>query len=133
IFGGCCMSTRVQTIQQLTIPTPFPVGEVHMYLLKGDTLSLVDAGVKTPDAWGTLQLQLKEKGYQPRDVEQIILTHHHPDHTGLIEQFPRVDSIVAHPNVDVWLRKDEGFFQWYETFFKTSFTRWGVPKQYVAL
>src|SRR5699024_2333123 len=103
------------------------------YVLKNDPLSLVDAEVKTPEAWETLKTQLKKRGYYPRDIEQIILTHHHPDHTGLIEKFPNVDSVIAHSDVDVWLRKDEGFFEWYETYFKTAFKRWGVPEHYVAL
>lgn len=127
------MTVHTQSIQQITIPTPFTVGDVHIYLLKGDALSLIDAGIKTPEAWDALKTQLKACGYFPRDIEQIILTHHHPDHTGLIDQFPRVDAIVAHPDVDVWLRKDKPFFRWYETFFKTAFTRWGVPEQYVSL
>lgn len=126
------MAINTQSIQQLTIPTPFPVGDVHMYLLKGDTLSLVDAGVKTRDAWNVLKTQLKRTGYHPRDIEQIILTHHHPDHTGLVEAFPRADSIVAHPDVDIWLRKDKAFFQRYENFFKTYYIRWGVPRDYIA-
>lgn len=126
------MTVNTQSIQQLTIPTPFPVGDVHTYLLKGDTLSLVDAGVKTREAWDVLKTQLKACGYHPRDIEQIILTHHHPDHTGLVDEFPRVRSIIAHGDVDVWLRKDETFFQWYESFFITAFARWGVSGHYLA-
>lgn len=85
-----------QTISQLTVPTPFAVGDAHVYLLKGDTLSLVDAGVKTKAAWEALKTQLRQLGYAPNDIEQIILTHHHPDHIGLIEAFPRAERIVAH-------------------------------------
>lgn len=79
------MKVLDQTISQITIPTPFAVGDVHVYLIKGDTLSLVDAGVKTKRAWEAVQTQLKELGYFPSDIEQIILTHHHPDHIGLID------------------------------------------------
>lgn len=116
-----------QTVSQITIPTPFAVGNTHVYLIKGDTLSLVDAGVKTKEAWEALQIQLKELGYFPNDIEQIILTHHHPDHIGLVDQFPRAESLVAHKNVDLWLTRNESFFQYYEEFFKEYFIACGVP------
>ncbi|SES82077.1 Glyoxylase, beta-lactamase superfamily II [Oceanobacillus limi] len=121
-----------QKISQLTIPTPFAVGDTHVYLLKGDMLSLVDAGVKTKEAREAFMIQLKELGYKPTDIEQIILTHHHPDHIGLIEEFPRARSIVAHENVDLWLTRNESFFQHYECFFRELFVTSGVPEQFMG-
>ncbi|HLR66387.1 MBL fold metallo-hydrolase [Virgibacillus alimentarius] len=119
-----------KAIHQLTIPTPFAVGDVHMYLIKGDVLSLVDAGVKTKEAWETLQSQLKDLGYYPNDIEQIILTHHHPDHIGLIEQFPRAQHIIAHKNVDPWIIRNEQFFKHHEHFFKKFFNACGIPSHF---
>ncbi|MFA1821609.1 MBL fold metallo-hydrolase [Virgibacillus oceani] len=116
------------TISQITIPTPFAVGDTHMYLLKGDRLSLIDAGTKTREAWEACLRQLKELGYYPTDIEQIILTHHHPDHIGLIEQFPRAESIIAHKNVDLWLTRNELFFQRYIDFLKYFFVAGGIPE-----
>ncbi|MEC5422326.1 MBL fold metallo-hydrolase [Virgibacillus sp. C22-A2] len=124
------MKVLDETIRQLTIPTPFAVGDTHVYLIKGDALTLVDAGVKTKEAWESLKMQLKELGYYPNDIEQIILTHHHPDHTGLIEEFPRLNSLVAHKNVDVWLTKNEMFFRHYEQFFKDYFITSGIPDRF---
>ncbi|WP_010530883.1 MBL fold metallo-hydrolase [Lentibacillus jeotgali] len=123
------MKVLDKTIIQMTIPTPFAVGDVHVYLLKSDTLSLIDAGVKTKEGWEALKAQLNELGYTPHDVEQIILTHHHPDHTGLIEGFPRAETIAAHQNVDLWLTRDEAFFDRYEQFFRQLFTVSGVPEE----
>ncbi|WP_099158436.1 MBL fold metallo-hydrolase [Virgibacillus ndiopensis] len=119
------------TITKLTLPTPYPVGDVHVYLLKGDTLSLVDAGVKTEAAWDALTYQLKQIGYYPNDIEQIILTHHHPDHIGLVGQFPRAQSIVGHKNNDLWLKRNETFLMHYEQFFKNYFMASGVPNRYL--
>ncbi|WP_047979981.1 MBL fold metallo-hydrolase [Ornithinibacillus contaminans] len=118
------------SIHQLTIPTPFAVGDVHVYLLKGDVLSLVDAGVNTDEAWHALVAQLSKIGYAPHDIEQIILTHHHPDHTGLIERFSRAERISAHENVDVWLTREEAYFLHYEQFFRDFFVLTGVPDQF---
>lgn len=123
------MKVLDQTISQITIPTPFAVGDVHTYLIKGDTLSLVDAGVKTKQAWEAVKSQLKSLGYRPGDVEQIILTHHHPDHIGLIEEFPSVKNIVAHKDVNYWLTRDETYFRYYEKFFEEFYTSCGVPME----
>lgn len=65
-------------IAQLTIPTPFVVGDVHVYVIKGEKLTLVDTGPKTKEAWLSLEGQLKELGIVPEDIKQIVLTHHHP-------------------------------------------------------
>ncbi len=123
------MKVLDKTISQLTVPTPFAVGDAHVYLLKGDTLSLVDAGVKTKAAWEALKTQLRQLGYAPNDIEQIILTHHHPDHIGLIEAFPRAERIVAHQNTDAWLRQDEAFLACFEAFFRQLLTACGVPEE----
>ncbi|HLR62479.1 MAG TPA: MBL fold metallo-hydrolase [Lentibacillus sp.] len=123
------MKVLDRTIIQMTIPTPFAVGDVHVYLLKGDTLSLIDAGVKTKEGWVALKAQLSELGYAPDDIEQIILTHHHPDHIGLIEGFPRAETIAAHQNVDLWLTRNEAFFDRYEQFFRQLFIASGVPEK----
>lgn len=125
------MKTLQDTIHQITIPTSFAVGDVHVYLLKGDVLSLVDAGVKTKDAWEALTYQLKKIGYTPEDIEQHILTHHHPDHIGLIGEFPRAASIVGHAFNEPWLTKDRTFLQQYISYFKEYFTSWGVPSIYL--
>lgn len=129
-YGGFEMQVLHDTIKKLTIPTPFAVGDTHVYLVKGDRLSLVDAGVKTYEAWEALQTQLKDLGYHPNDIEQIILTHHHPDHTGLVEQFPRADALIGHKNNDLWLTRDQEFFKRYVQFYRDFFIASGVPKSF---
>lgn len=121
------------TLYQITVPTPFAVGDAHVYLLKGDVLSLIDAGVKTKEAYEALLIQLKQIGFHPRDVEQIVLTHHHPDHTGLIEAFPRAREIMANNLVDLWIRKDEQYFNRYEDFFKEYFKQCDIPQRFQVI
>lgn len=122
------MKVIEQTISQLTLPTPFAVGDVHVYVLKGDILSIVDAGVKTRQAWEALTTQLKQIGYRPSDIEQIILTHHHPDHIGLTEQFPNAQYIAAEPSVNTWLTRDQEYLEHYRRFFEQYFVASGIPK-----
>lgn len=70
----------------LTIPTPFYVGDVNVYLIKEEPLTLIDCGPKTPDAYKTLRGKLKRNGVEFADIERIVLTHAHEDHCGLAKQ-----------------------------------------------
>lgn len=128
-FGGSIMKI-IDEIFQITVPTPYAVGDVHMYLLKGDTLSLIDAGIKTDEAWQAFKYRLKEIGYEPKDIEQIILTHHHPDHTGLVELFDSLDGVYGHPHVDTWLKRDPDYLKRYEAFFLDLYNKSGVSHEH---
>ncbi len=66
-------------IHRITLKIPYPVGHVHVYLLEGDGLALVDTGVSHQ----ALAEALAERGITPADLEAVILTHHHPDHYAL--------------------------------------------------
>ena len=70
-------------IIQLSIPTPFYVGDVNVYLLKEDPITLIDVGPKTKQAAEALRARLAENGVKFSDVRRIVLTHAHEDHCGL--------------------------------------------------
>lgn len=69
-------------VTQVTLPTPWLVGPVNVYVLHGDPLTLVDAGPRTPAAREALVQGLAVKGLRVSDIELLVLTHQHPDHTG---------------------------------------------------
>ncbi|MDX2040554.1 MAG: MBL fold metallo-hydrolase [Acidobacteriota bacterium] len=70
-------------IEKLTIPTPFPVGPINIYLVIEDPLTLVDTGPKTDEALAALRAQLQQLGFSIKDIQRVILTHTHEDHCGL--------------------------------------------------
>lgn len=70
----------------LSIPTPFYVGDVNVYLIKEDPLTLIDVGPKTPEAAKALRDGLRQNGVSFKDVKRIVLTHAHEDHCGLAKQ-----------------------------------------------
>lgn len=70
----------------LSIPTPFYVGDVNVYLIKEEPLTLIDVGPKTEEASRILRERLKRNGVDFADVRRIVLTHAHEDHCGLAKQ-----------------------------------------------
>jgi glyoxylase-like metal-dependent hydrolase (beta-lactamase superfamily II) len=70
----------------LSIPTPFYVGDVNIYLIKNDPVTLIDVGPKTADAARVLREKLAANKVAFSDVRRIVLTHAHEDHCGLARQ-----------------------------------------------
>ena len=70
----------------ISVPTPFYVGDVNVYLIKEDPLTLIDAGPKTKQAADVLRSKLAREGIEFRDIQRIVLTHAHEDHCGLAKQ-----------------------------------------------
>ena len=73
-------------IVPLAIPTPFYVGDVNVYLIKEDPLTLIDVGPKTDDAYRKLVEKLGRIGVRLADIRRILLTHAHEDHCGLAKK-----------------------------------------------
>lgn len=75
-----------------SIPTPFPVGPVNVYLAEGERLTLVDTGPRYEPARRALTDALAERGYRPGDLQRILLTHAHADHCGLAAELVRMSG-----------------------------------------
>jgi glyoxylase-like metal-dependent hydrolase (beta-lactamase superfamily II) len=84
---------------------------VNAYVIKaGDHLILVDAG--TADAYGPtlgkLTQSLLHAGYQPQQIDAVLITHIHPDHVGGLMDgdkmvFPNATIYISQPELDFWL------------------------------
>lgn len=71
-------------IYQIQIPLPFALRIVNCYLLPGEAgWTIVDTGLNTSSARSAWQQAFTALDIRPRDIEQIVLTHTHPDHYGL--------------------------------------------------
>ncbi|MFC0271456.1 MBL fold metallo-hydrolase [Metabacillus herbersteinensis] len=123
--------TSSEKVYQITLPTPFPVGDVNVYLVKGEKLTLVDTGPKTEEAWFSFQKQLQEIGYKPADIEQIVLTHHHPDHVGLTDYFSDSVPVIGHEYNRPWLKRDPDFMERQRSFFESLLSQFGVDKRFL--
>jgi glyoxylase-like metal-dependent hydrolase (beta-lactamase superfamily II) len=117
-------------IAKIVLPTPFAVGDVNVYLVKGEALSLIDVGPQTKEAKEVLELNLKELGYSLQDIEQVILTHHHPDHAGMLDWMPDHVHIIGHPANERWLVRSDEFFEEHDRFYVKLFLQAGLPQEY---
>jgi glyoxylase-like metal-dependent hydrolase (beta-lactamase superfamily II) len=71
-------------IECVSLPIPFSIGSVNVYLLEGPPLTLVDTGpAGIPRVLAILEVALRRRGRRLEDIEQLVLTHAHIDHFGL--------------------------------------------------
>lgn len=91
------------------------VTSVNAYLINtGDKLVMIDsgAGQLLGDGLGKLVDNLRAAGYQPEQVDEIYLTHMHPDHLGGLTHdgkavFPNAVVRAASQDADFWLSADK--------------------------
>lgn len=91
------------------------VTSVNAYLINtGDKLVMIDsgAGQLLGDGLGKLVDNLRAAGYQPEQVDEIYLTHMHPDHLGGLTHdgkavFPNAVVRAASQDADFWLSADQ--------------------------
>ena len=70
-------------IVPISVPTPFYIGPVNVYLINEDPLTLIDTGPKTKEANDALREGLRQHRVRVSDIRRIVLTHAHEDHCGL--------------------------------------------------
>ena len=68
---------------QIQAPLPH-IGSVNIWLLRGDPLTLIDTGPRSDEALIALEAGLRREGLRVEDIELVIPTHHHLDHSGLL-------------------------------------------------
>ena len=76
-------------VHRIALPTPFQIGDVNVWLLVGEPLTLVDAGPQMEETAARLDEGLARHGVAVEDLELIVLTHQHDDHAGLAAELKR--------------------------------------------
>src|SRR5947207_11866662 len=70
-------------ILPISLPTPFYIGPVNVYLIAEEPITLIDTGPKTKAALEALREGLRRARLRVADIRRIVLTHAHEDHCGL--------------------------------------------------
>src|SRR3954469_4810737 len=123
------MTEWTDGIAKINLPTPFAVGDVNVYLIKGERLTLVDCGVKTKASWVAFKKQLADLHLTPDDIEQVIITHHHVDHVGMLDFLSDKIEVYGHPLNERWINPTDAFFEEQEKFFGAQFLDYGLPQE----
>lgn len=89
------------------------VSHVNIPLINtGDKLVLADVGggMNWAQGAGKLTDNLRASGYEPEDIDVVVMTHGHPDHIwGLIDEFedaprfPNAEYVIAAAEWDFWM------------------------------
>ncbi|EEF21991.1 conserved hypothetical protein, partial [Ricinus communis] len=105
--------TQQQAVQDLAdVDLHLPIqGSINAFLINtGSKLILVDsgAGVLYGACCGKLMAHLRAAGYQPEQVDEVLITHLHKDHAGGILRdgkaaFPNAVLRVSQAEADYWL------------------------------
>ena len=80
----------------IEVPLPYsPLGHLNSYLIKSrDKRLLVDTGLNFPQTFQSLCEGLSEAGTKPEELTEILLTHFHADHVGLIPLFKEASENI---------------------------------------
>lgn len=89
-------------VLHIGIPNPMFEGELNLYAIAGDPLTLVDTGIGTPEALAALEAGLASHGLSLGAVRQVVLTHKHPDHIGLATDVQERSGAKVFIHEDDW-------------------------------
>lgn len=104
-------------------------GRNNAYLLDDDGVALIDTGIATPTTRNDLTAGLKAHGYGFGDIDTVVLTHWHMDHSGLAGEIQRESgaTIFAH-EVDAPLAAGTPeAISAYDRRQRECFEAWGIP------
>lgn len=124
---------RHREIIRIAIPTPFTPGPVNVFLVLDDPPVLIDAAVKTDDAYERLSAALAQQGLSVGDIGVILLTHGHLDHVGLVPRLVAESGAetYAHPYaVEAFADYDKSVRENIE-FLADAMRRFGAPADVV--
>lgn len=112
--------------ERLSIPTPFQIGPVNAYLA-GRTI--IDPGPDSEKGWSTLLDELDARDLTAGDVEQVLITHPHPDHFGLAAKLrARGAQVVASDTAAPILEDFVGRLHYEQRYFTDFFERCGMDR-----
>ena len=79
---------------QLRIPLPIPaLKHLNAYVIQGEgQCVLIDTGMGSDKAFAELSRQLAEIGVKPENLTEILVTHFHIDHVGLVPRLRKLSG-----------------------------------------
>jgi glyoxylase-like metal-dependent hydrolase (beta-lactamase superfamily II) len=115
LLKGITTGKMDRLLTQSSLSNPV-MSSINAFLIKdGSRRILIDTGAGDffgPGGGDKLIASLKSAGVEPGDIDDILLTHLHPDHEGgLVHEgravFPHATVFVGKPDVDLFLSKHD--------------------------
>jgi glyoxylase-like metal-dependent hydrolase (beta-lactamase superfamily II) len=106
-------------------------GRNNAYLLENEPVTLLDTGIATERTRKQLRDGLSEHGQEFSDIEQVVLTHFHPDHAGLAGEIQRESgaTVYAHSADAPLIEGNEEALAEMDEQRRELFGRWGMPDE----
>lgn len=119
---------KSKEISPIIIDVSSSLQSINFFLVKSNhSLTLIDAGLDNETCWNALIQTLQTNGFTLYDLTEIILTHNHIDHVGLVNRIVTKHPIpvYAHRDAIPRLKRDPDFFQMRTAFFAKLYEEMG--------
>lgn len=111
LFSGVKEEYEINLIQNSAHPDTYKVLMTGFLINQNGRLTLIDPGssIYAEPSLGLLMENLKAAGISPEQIDTILLTHIHPDHSnGLLDEqgeraFKNAEVVVHEKELDFWL------------------------------
>ncbi|MEX2104625.1 MAG: MBL fold metallo-hydrolase [Bacilli bacterium] len=93
---------------------------------------LIDAGMDNDACWEAFMQAMQQLEFSIADLKGVILTHHHPDHVGLVHRIRKLNhelKVYAHPLAISYITHDKEFLEQRIAFFEKLYMEMdGMPE-----
>lgn len=99
-----------RTVYPITIHLNHEIRSMNFYLYEDEeSLMLIDGGFDSDETWKEFNKVLKANNFKVGDIDKILLTHHHPDHIGMVNRVLKIKDVpvYAHSSAIPRLNLDE--------------------------
>ena len=97
-------------VHRIEMPIPFPLQSVHSYVLEtARGFVLVDSGFPSEEAQAVMQRELARICGSLQRIVAVIITHFHPDHSGLAGWLEETGGVRVYVHEKDWARLAQMF------------------------
>ncbi|MDO8613993.1 MAG: MBL fold metallo-hydrolase [Dehalococcoidia bacterium] len=95
-------------VHRIEMPIPFPLRSVHSYVLEtARGFVLVDSGFPSEEAQAVMRLELARICGSLDRIAAVIITHFHPDHSGLAGWLEETAGVRVYVHEKDWVRLEQ--------------------------
>lgn len=120
-----------QIMERISLGNEEFEGRNNAYLFSADeNVGLVDSGVSTVDAREKLTSGLATHGFAFSDIDDLVVTHWHPDHAGLAGEIQDAGNsrVHAHRADASLVAREPHAIETLDRLRRSVFQEWGIPE-----